>query len=687
MESLFDLQRNYLLLAITSVRSANGYKCYLVLDAKTEGLVSALLSTNELREHVFAVERVDQPRALNLTYEAIYILDPNELSVNCLVTDYKYQPLRYKCGHVFLLPGVSDALQSKIHNQERAQSYLHGVGTLHWTLRAYEAQIFTVPDTTKALQVFHNENCVGLVSQYVSRSVEALVNLCVVTGEYPLVRHYAPAGATHKSAVLCQLIARAFQDAIDTYARATPDFPPESARARAQLIIVDRSVDYFAPLLHEFTYQAMVHDVVPLVDETYTYTDSVGKKKKYVLTDSDAQWRQLRHLHLLDSGAKIKANMARFLRENPNFYEKRDADKVRISEVAQQFLQKDRVFAEEREIYLHSKLIQDCGEINNARRLAELAIVEQDCAAFGVSREGDKLKRIIDDALPLLADACPTHTDKFRTIAVYALYRGGLVHADFEKLFTFAGCWKPEQFAGLFRILANLELLGAQVIKPDVKSKGFKKQMFHYMENTDPYDSSRFRPALETIVAQALANQLDEETFPYFRDKPIEDVAAPGIATLRQHKAVWAKGSQYLPPKQRVFYFVAGGVTFSEMRSCYDLSAKLDKEIYLGSNEVLSPLMYLEALRELSLARERLQLPVDKEVDTRAPEFLVKRGDKPRADPRAEPRADPKAEPKAEPRVRVQSLKATSLSPTPSPQLGKEEKEDKKRSRFKKLFK
>ena len=36
-------------------------------------------------------------------------------------------------------------------------------------------------------------------------------------------------------------------------------------------MVLDRSFDPLSPLLHEFTYQAMVHDLLPVQDERYRY--------------------------------------------------------------------------------------------------------------------------------------------------------------------------------------------------------------------------------------------------------------------------------------------------------------------------------------------------------------------------------------------------------------------------------
>ena len=58
------------------------------------------------------------------------------------------------------------------------------------------------------------------------------------------------------------------QQNLDEYKKANPDFPKPSdpPRSRGTLIITDRAMDTVAPLLHEFTYQAMANDLLPIQD-------------------------------------------------------------------------------------------------------------------------------------------------------------------------------------------------------------------------------------------------------------------------------------------------------------------------------------------------------------------------------------------------------------------------------------
>ena len=48
----------------------------------------------------------------------------------------------------------------------------------------------------------------------------------------------------------------------------SPDIQAPSARPKAVLFVVDRSMDPTAPLLHEFWYQAMVNDLLPIEEGT-----------------------------------------------------------------------------------------------------------------------------------------------------------------------------------------------------------------------------------------------------------------------------------------------------------------------------------------------------------------------------------------------------------------------------------
>lgn len=114
------------------------------------------------------------------------------------------------------------------------------------------------------------------------------------------------------------------------FARYHPDFPPPSPRPRAVLLLTDRSIDMFSPLVHEFTYQAMALDVLPVADGDnliYKYISNPGRsneeEKEVSITEKDKIWVTNRHMHMKDLLEKLVADFNKFRAENPHFAEEK----------------------------------------------------------------------------------------------------------------------------------------------------------------------------------------------------------------------------------------------------------------------------------------------------------------------------------------------------------------------------
>jgi syntaxin-binding protein 1 len=107
---------------------------------------------------------------------------------------------------------------------------------------------------------------------------------------------------------------------------------PDPQRPRGTLIITDRTMDTVAPLLHEFTYQAMANDLLHIVNgRSYTYRfqsrspEGGGRKgdeyedRTAILSDADQLWTAVRHLHISEAIGKLKTDFNVFLEENAGF--------------------------------------------------------------------------------------------------------------------------------------------------------------------------------------------------------------------------------------------------------------------------------------------------------------------------------------------------------------------------------
>ncbi|GMG09149.1 unnamed protein product [Aspergillus oryzae var. brunneus] len=161
-------------------------------------------------------------------------------------------------------------------------------------------------------------------------SEDDILNLNVTSkpGEYPVIRYYKPRAPTHEASVMCSHLARFIQNELDQFAHFQKDFPPPSQRPRGVLMVVDRSMDVVAPLIHEFTYQSMVHDLLPIKDgDKVTYKTIINEGshneelKEMEISENDNVWVDYRHLHMKDVLGKLGEDFAKFRAANPQFAE------------------------------------------------------------------------------------------------------------------------------------------------------------------------------------------------------------------------------------------------------------------------------------------------------------------------------------------------------------------------------
>lgn len=587
-----------------------------------------------------AIERIDHKRNNQFSIEAVYLLEPSPYTINCLLTDFTNIPTRYKTAHIFFLPGLTTELSNKLKANIHFQKNLRTFQEFYLNIYPKESNVF-VTKNLNSLQVFYNSSCHDLVTKIIVQTAKALVDLCVITGEYPIIRYYSPSenDAYFNASVLPKMIATEVQEQLDEYTRTHADFPPPSTRQRSIFIITDRTLDLFAPLLHEFTYQAMAYDIESdsIRNDVYTYEAEAetGQKemKKSKLNDSDPEWVQLRHLHILDAQGLLSSKTEEFLSKNSMLVDRSNIKTT--SDILHAVAHLKGFDEERRRITLHKTLLETLLLSNGEKKLAEIAEFEQNVANFGVDIDGERVKNLADLLIEYLSQDVYTFADKLRVIVLYGLYRGGLIEQDYIKLFNFMGVLQLHEINYNLELIKNFEMIGFKLIKPNLKSRSiFRREFLHESVSEGSFNTSRFRPSINSVITKVLSNTLDDVRFPYIKDKPIDlenDISrtnSTSTASLKnpKHKASWAKtNTQFQPPRQRIFYFIAGGATYSEIRTAYELSNKFEKDIIIGSDELITPLQFISEVKKLSLGREELKLYADWKANrpSAAPKYLL----------------------------------------------------------------
>ena len=141
-------------------------------------------------------------------------------------------------------------------------------------------------------------------------------------------------------------------------------------------------MDLVAPIVHEFTYQAMAHDLLNIQDKdkvTYNTVVNEGQpdeqKKDVEITDKDKIWVENRHKHMKDTIEKLMGDFQKFIKDNPNFTKSEDATSLNaIKDMLAGLPQ----FQELKEAYaLHLSMAQESMNRFQQWKLPDLASVEQ----------------------------------------------------------------------------------------------------------------------------------------------------------------------------------------------------------------------------------------------------------------------------------------------------------------------
>jgi len=294
----------------------------MVIDPISIKYISAAMKMNDiLEEDVTLVENITRKRQPYPDMEAIYFITPTPESIDYLICDFVpgggKSPL-YRCGHIFFTSSLPDPLMQRI-SASGCGKFIKNLKELYIDFLAPEARLFNLDREIAFFRLFSPENGgIHAQNQELDRIAKQLLGVCATMGENPFIRFHRPLGSEPNSSKP-QRLASMLQNELDRLARSDPDFPPKRIppEPRATLIIVDRTMDVVAPLLHEFTYQAMSHDLFEINDGKYKFnSENTNQEKEVVLDETDQFWVSWRHIHIADTMSQIKEELDSFMQDN-----------------------------------------------------------------------------------------------------------------------------------------------------------------------------------------------------------------------------------------------------------------------------------------------------------------------------------------------------------------------------------
>ncbi|XP_074762839.1 syntaxin-binding protein 3 isoform X3 [Athene noctua] len=538
--------------------------------------------TDLLAEGITVVENVYKNREPVPHMKAIYFITPTKKSVDGLIDDFiTKSSSRYKAAYVYFTDFCPDNLFNKIKSS--CAKSIRRCKEINISFFPYESQVFTlnVPDAfyrcySPTLEKTKDNDAVMQVM------AEQIVTLCATLDENPGVRYKS--GPSEKARKLAQLV----EKNLENYYK-TDEKSQIKAKTHSQLIIIDRGFDPVSTVLHELTFQAMAYDLLPIENDTYKYKTEgpAGKEREAILEEDDELWVKIRHKHIAD----VIEEIPKLLKEVSS-KRKATEGKLSISALAQLMKKMPHYRKEISRQVVHLNLAEDCMSKfkSNIERLCK---TEQDLA-LGTDAEGQKVKDSMRVLLPVLLNKSHESYDKIRAILLYIFSTNGTTQENLDKLI------QNVQIESDSDMIRNWKYLDVPVISSSAAQQHKHPRRDRSSEET--FQLSRWTPVIKDVMEDAIENKLDSKDWPYCSQCPPTWNGSGAVSARQKPKASYQDERK---SSARLIIFVIGGITYSEMRTAYEVSqAYKSCEVVIGSTHILTPKRLLDEVKSLSKPKD-----------------------------------------------------------------------------------
>lgn len=601
-----DLQRR-ILEVIRECRQGDQY-VVLVVDRHTSSIISSCCRMYDIMDAgVVSLESAHVERQ-KLDMSAIYFLEATAAAVDCVVKDFAGKP-QYKSVHLFFTGRLPQDQLTRLA-QSHAIKFIKTLKELNCDFVAFESRVFLF-NRRHALRNLFLPAPAGAPNDpqrdELSRTSHHLASLCLTVNEYPYIRFQGSSKLSRQLALLVEADLNKLVSQLKSWV-------PNQDRERGTLLIVDRTIDTVAPLMHEYTYQAMINDLLPIEGEILKDQkppagaaeqkagEQATESTDVVLSEEDPLWVEFRHRHIADVMTSVTKRFNEF--RTKNAMAKLDTKNASLKDMIAAMRDQPQYQALIRQFFKHMSIAEQCMTCFEREQLQAVSELEQDLATE-LDNEGNKIKQ--QNVLKALTDLCQSpavpRALKLRLLMIYHICQGDLGQAR-KKLLQAAGVDANQEQA-----IMNLRFLGVDFARPQVLSPERRQQ---FKDRKTDLALMRYVPVVQDVMKQAVADTLSRDTFPYVKEPPEKLEQAPRpqhkseaaqFASARRKNQWHGEKKESAPAKDqsaekgpRLIVCVLGGVTFSEIRACYEVAANQNASVFIGSSEVLTPARFIEDL-------------------------------------------------------------------------------------------
>ncbi|XP_057977797.1 SNARE-interacting protein KEULE isoform X2 [Malania oleifera] len=619
----------------------------LIMDKVTVKIMSCSCKMADITEEgVSLVEDIYRRRQPLPTMDAIYFIQPSKENVIIFLSDMSGRAPLYRKAFVYFSSPISKELVNHIKKDTIVLPRIVALKEFNLEYFAVDSQGFITDNERSLEELFGDEENCRKGDACLNVMATRIATVFASLRELPFVRYRAAKSLdTHTMTTFRDLVptklAAGIWNCLLKYKTGIPNFPQTET---CELLIVDRSVDQIAPVIHEWTYDAMCHDLLNMEGNKYVHEvpskpGGPPEKKEVLLEDHDPIWLELRHAHIADASERLHKKMTNFVSKNKAaqiHHGSRDGGELSTRDL-QKMVQALPQYSEQIDkLSLHVEIAGKINKIIRELGLRELGQLEQDLVF------GDAGTKEIINFLRTKLDV--TRENKLRLLMIYAsIYPEKFEGEKGSKLMQLAGLMPDDMNA-----VNNMRLLegasdskksssGAFSLKFDVHKRKHAARKDRSGEQ-ETWQLSRFYPLIEELIEKLSKGELQKNEYPCMNDpsptyhgtsQTALITSQPPAHSMRSRRTpTWARPrnsddgyssdsilrhatSDFKKMGQRIFVFIVGGATRSELRVCHKLTEKLNREVVLGSTSLDDPPQFitkLKLLRAHELSLDDLQI-------------------------------------------------------------------------------
>ncbi|XP_011027369.1 PREDICTED: vacuolar protein sorting-associated protein 45 homolog isoform X1 [Populus euphratica] len=533
----------------------------LILDSQTVSIVSVVYSQTELlQKEVFLVELVDsisKSKESMSHLKAVYFLRPTLENIQHLRRQLANP--RFGESHLFFSNILKD---TQIHiladsdEQEVVQQVQEYYGDFvaidpcHFTLSIPSNHMYMLPAVVDPPGLQH----------FCDRVVDGIAAVFLALKRRPVIRY-------QRTSDIAKRVAQETSKLM--YQQESGLFDFRHTEISPLLLIVDRRDDPVTPLLNQWTYQAMVHELIGIHDNKVDLS-SIGKLPKdqqevVLSSEQDAFFRANMYENFGDIGMNIKKMVDDFqqvAKSNQNI--------LTIEDMAK-FVDN---YPEYRKMHgnvsKHVTLVTEMSKIVGERRLMLVSEREQDLACNGGQVAA------FEAVTNLLNNENVSDIDCLRLVMLYALHYEKESPVQLMQLFNKLASRSPKYKPGLVQFL--------------LKQAGVDKRTGDLYGNRDLLN-----------IARNMARGLKGVENVYIQHQPLLFQTMESIIKGRLRDVDYPfVGNHFQQGRpQDVVIFIVGGTTYEESRSIALQNASISGiRFILGGSAVLNSKRFLSDLEE-----------------------------------------------------------------------------------------